>query len=88
MTRRVFNPDWRVPPGEIVQEALDDRGLGVEDLVRAFGGPDPGVYQVARGLLDGREPITEPIAVALQELLGISVAFWLNLEAAYQRPRR
>lgn len=78
----VFEPDWRVSPGETLRELLDDRNLSRADLVALAGLTDPVVDRI----LSGDEPITEEVAAALERATNVSARFWLNLEAAYRKP--
>ena len=35
----VWQPDWTVPPGEILSEALQDRGMSQSELARRMDRP-------------------------------------------------
>ncbi|MGO9907673.1 MAG: HigA family addiction module antitoxin [Solirubrobacteraceae bacterium] len=72
--------DWVVAPGEILQEALDDRGMSQSDLARRMGRPIKTINEI----VNGKAAITPDTAIQLELALGISAAFWNNLEATYR----
>lgn len=72
--------DWAVAPGEILQEALDDRGMTQSDLARRMGRPIKTINEI----VNGKAALTPDTAIQLELALGISAGFWNNLEAAYR----
>jgi HTH-type transcriptional regulator / antitoxin HigA len=72
--------DWTVVPGDILIEALEDRGMSQSELARRMGRPTKTINEIA----NGRAAITPDTAIQLELTLGISAAFWDNLEAAYR----
>lgn len=78
-----FRPDWRVPPGEIISEALIERNMSRKQLGREASLE----MTYVRGLMSGEAAITPDIADRLEKVLGVSAAFWLKAEAHYRRPR-
>lgn len=77
-----FKPNWRVPPGETIKDAIEERGLTRADLADRLG-----LNRLQTGrLLTGTIPLTPDIARRLQDTLGISAQFWLNMEANYRKP--
>ena len=47
--RITWQPDWVVAPGEILQEALDDRGMSQSDLARRMGRPIKTINEIVNG---------------------------------------
>ena len=72
--------DWTVVPGEILVEALEERGMSQSELARRMGRPTKTINEIA----NGKAAITPETAIQLELTLGISAAFWNNLEASYR----
>lgn len=72
--------DWSVAPGEILLEALQDRGMSQSDLARRMGRPIKTINEI----VNGKAAITPDTAIQLELVLGISAGFWNNLEASYR----
>lgn len=73
-------PDWRIAPGEILGEALQDRGLTQTDLARRMGRPVKTINEI----VNGKAAITPETAIQLERTLGISASFWNSLETRYR----
>jgi len=76
----VIERDWAVMPGEILQEALQDRGMSQSDLARRMGRPIKTINEI----VNGKAAITPDTAIQLELTLGITATFWNNLEATYR----
>ena len=73
-------PDYAVPPGETLVEALEEAGLTqVEMACRA----ELSAKHVNR-LAKGHVALTPAVAVKLERVLGIPSQFWIAREANYQ----
>lgn len=72
--------DWAVAPGEILQEALEDRDMSQSELARRMGRPIKTINEI----VNGKAAITPDTAIQLERTLGITATFWNNLEAAYR----
>lgn len=79
MSETAFRPDWRVHPGETLQEALDERGMSQSYLSFATGYTPKHINQICRG----KVPITTEVALALEAELEISAEFWLTYQMHY-----
>jgi HTH-type transcriptional regulator / antitoxin HigA len=77
---QTWQPDWAVPPGEILLEVLDDRGMSQSELARRMGRPTKTINEI----VNGKAAITPETAIQLELTLGISASFWNNLEATYR----
>ena len=77
--RELWRPDWATPPGEILAEALDERGMTQVELARRIGRPLKTVNEIAKG----KAAITPETALQLEFALGIAARFWLDLEREY-----
>jgi HTH-type transcriptional regulator/antitoxin HigA len=73
-------PDWAVAPGEVLVEALADRGMSQSELARRMARPQKTINEIATG----RAAITPETAIGLERTLGISAALWIGLESRYR----
>lgn len=78
-----WRPNWSVVPGEILAEALDDREMSQSDLARRMGRPIKTINEI----VNGKAAITPETAIQLERTLGISAAFWNNLETRFREAR-
>jgi HTH-type transcriptional regulator / antitoxin HigA len=72
--------DWAVAPGEILQEALEERDLSQSELARRMDRPVKTVNEI----VNGKAAITPDTAIQLELTLGIPASFWNNLESRYR----
>ncbi|HLF07994.1 MAG TPA: HigA family addiction module antitoxin [Dehalococcoidia bacterium] len=79
-TRSRTQSDLPVPPGELLEEELAERGMTQKELAELMGRP----YQVISEIVRDKKRITAETALDLEQALGISAHLWLNLEADYQ----
>ena len=72
--------DWRVHPGEVLEELLGERNISQTYLAWATGYSLKHVNRVIKG----HNSISAPMAVGLEDVLGQPDAeFWLRLQMAY-----
>lgn len=76
---RVFS-DLAIPPGELLAEELEARGMSQKELADRTGRPEQKISEI----INGKKSITHDTALEFEKVLGISAAFWVNLEASYQ----
>ena len=76
---RVFS-DLPIPPGEVLEEELDARGMTQKELAARLGKPAEAVDEIIKG----KKAITPDTAIGLSKVLGISARFWNTLEADYR----
>ncbi|MFH1747710.1 MAG: HigA family addiction module antitoxin [Planctomycetota bacterium] len=81
MTDRV--PAEVFAPGEFLREELDARGWTQGDLAEILGRNPRDVSEI----ITGKRTITPETARGLEQALGTSAMFWLNLDSAYQLSR-
>ncbi|MBI4829954.1 MAG: HigA family addiction module antidote protein [Candidatus Lindowbacteria bacterium] len=72
--------DLAIPPGEILEETLDARGMTQAELARRMGRP----VQVINEIVKGVKSITPDTAIQLEHVLGAPAHVWLGLENEYQ----
>lgn len=76
---RLFS-DLAIPPGEVLEEELEVRGMTQEELADKMGCAPLVIYEVIRV----ERAITPEIAATLGKALGIEAQFWTNFEEHYQ----
>ena len=69
-----------IPPGELLQEEIDSRGISADALAEGLGMTAEGVAEI----FCGERPVTPKIALALEQFLGVAASLWLNMEASYR----
>jgi len=68
------------PPGEFIQDELDERGWTQADLAQIMGRP----VSVVNLIIAGKRGVTAETACELASAFGTSPEFWLNLENAHK----
>jgi HTH-type transcriptional regulator / antitoxin HigA len=75
-----WEPNWVVAPGEILLEALQDRGMSQSELARRTARPVKTINEI----INGKAAITPETAIQLERALGISARFWTGAESTYR----
>ena len=75
-----FNPNWLSPPGDTIQDILDEKEWSLDTFSIKMGLTN----QQASQLIDGTLKINPSNALRLSEVVGSSQDFWLNREAQYR----
>lgn len=73
-------PDVAIPPGDVLAEELEARGLTQSRLAQLMRRPLQAINEIVRG----RKRITRDTALGLAEALGTSAEFWMRLEGDYE----
>ena len=77
----VYPEDAPLPPGSLLAEEIEARGISQKDLAKRMRRPLNAINEIIRG----KKTITAETALQLADALpGISARFWLNLETEYQ----
>lgn len=74
-------PDFIIHPGETLSEVIVDRGMSQRELATRTGVSEKHVSTV----IHGQKNISAAFARKLEYALGIEAAFWMNLQANYDR---
>ena len=69
-----------IPPGEILEEELEARGMSQKELAARMQRPP----QVINEIIKAKKSITPETAIGLEKALGIDAHFWSNLESSYR----
>ena len=73
-------PGIAIPPGELLQEELECRGISDGEFARRVCI----THQDLERIFLGERAITQDVADAIERELGISAYLWLKMEARYQ----
>lgn len=73
-----------VHPGTVLGEELKERGFSQKNFAKAIGMPASNLNEIIKG----KRNVTAAIAYKLEEGLGISAKFWLDMQQGYLHDRR
>ena len=77
---KALQSDLAIPPGELLAEELEARGLSQSELADQMGRP----RQVISAIIRGKKAITAETALQLEGALDIPANLWIGLEGRYQ----
>lgn len=80
MIDRNFFPSLALAPGETIKENIDYLGMTQKELAQRMGITEKHLSNIIRG----KVPVSYEVALKLEEVIGPSAQFWLNLETNYQ----
>ncbi len=72
--------DLPIPPGDVLKEELEARGMTQKELAARLGRPPQAINEI----INAKKAITPETAIGLEKVLGIDAQFWTNLEADYR----
>jgi len=75
-----WNPNYAVPPGEILAEHLEVRGWSQAELARRTGKSAKLISEI----ISGKNPVEPDTALALERVLGMKAEVWNNIEANWR----
>ena len=75
-----YMPDWVSPPGETLQELLEEKGMTQAELAERMGRPKKTINEIVKG----KAEITPDTSLQLERVLGVPSSFWNNRERAYR----
>jgi len=75
-----WKPNWAISPGEILAEALEERGMSQSELARRMDRPVKTINQI----VNGKAAITHDTAIQLELAIGISARLWNGLESNFR----
>lgn len=75
-----YMPDWISPPGETLQELLEEKGITQAELAQRMGKPKKTINEIVKG----KAEITQDTSLQLERVLGVPSSFWNNRERAYR----
>jgi antitoxin HigA-1 len=68
-----------IHPGEILADEIESIGITAKRLADLLEVPPNRIYQI----IAGKRSLTADTALRLSRYLGVSPAFWMNLQSAY-----
>ena len=80
MTTHKFRPDYAVPPGWILEEHLEVRGISQAEFARRCGCPP----QLISEIIAGKAPVETETALLFEKELGLAASIWLGIEREYR----
>ncbi len=80
MTEPKIVSDLAIPPGEYLEEVLDDMGINQAELARRMGRPAQAVNEIIKG----EKSITPETSIQLEKVLGVPAYLWASLESEYR----
>lgn len=84
MTLHKFKPDWAVPPGQVVQERLEYRGMTAHDLaVRANVSAE-----LVKRMLAGKTQTPEWLLIAIAPDVGMNEHVLMGIERNWRKWRK
>jgi plasmid maintenance system antidote protein VapI/Zn-dependent peptidase ImmA (M78 family) len=75
-----FEPNWASPPGETINDLLEERDIPLSEFAALMGATDGQITE----LLSGRTRISNEIALKLSETLGAPAKFWLDRDFQFR----
>lgn len=76
-------PIYPIHPGEILKDELTELGMTASTLAGCLHVPANRLYQ----LMSGKRSMTADTALRLEQWLGVSAEFWMNLQKSYELDR-
>jgi antitoxin HigA-1 len=73
-------PIYPIHPGTILSDELAELAMSPAELARELHVPSNRIYQI----IAGRRSMTADTALRLQQWLGVSAGFWMNLQKRYE----
>ena len=73
-------PDYAVPPGWVLEEHLETRGLSHAAFARRCGCS----LKLIGEIVAGKAPIEPGTALHFEKVLGLDADIWLGIEASYR----
>ncbi|MEA5510638.1 HigA family addiction module antitoxin [Crocosphaera sp. UHCC 0190] len=75
-----YKPDYVSPPGETIEDILEERGMTQSELAERMGRPKKTINEIIKG----KAAITPETALQLELVLNIPATFWNNREQQYR----
>ena len=75
-----YHPDYAVPPGSILKEYLEARGLSRAEFARRCGRSAKLISEI----IAGKAPVTPETAREFEKVSGVDADIWLGIEKDYQ----
>ena len=80
MDTLAFQPDYAVPPGSVLVEHLEARGLSQAAFARLCGRSPKMISEI----IAGKAPVEPMTALQFEKVLGMKAVIWLGIERDYR----
>ncbi len=77
---RSFNPDYYLPPGDILEEILEENSMSQAEFAKRAGLSTKHVNEIIKG----KAGLTPDTSLQFEKVLGIPASFWINFESQYR----
>ena len=78
-----YDPDYAVPPGWVLEERLDVRGMSHAGFARRCGRSPELISEI----ISGKAPLEPETALQFEKVLGVDAGIWLGIESKYKLRR-
>lgn len=75
-----YEPNYAVPPGEILEEHLEVRQLSQAEFARRCGRSPKMISEI----IAGKAPVEPLTALQFEKVLGVDAGIWMGIEADYR----
>ena len=75
-----YKPDYAVPPGWVLEEYLETRGISQAEFARRCGCSSKLISEIVAGAA----PINPETALQFEKVLGLAASIWLGIESDYR----
>ena len=79
-TEKTVNSNLPIPPGEYLEEVLEELGMSKLGLAKRMGRPASKLSLIFRG----KKAITPETALQLEKVVRVPAHIWMGLEAEYR----
>lgn len=79
-TLNQYNPDYSVPPGWILEEHLEVRGISHAEFARRCGRSPKLISEI----ISGKAPLEPRTALQFEKVLDLDASVWLRIESNYR----
>ena len=80
MMNKEIHSDLPIPPGEFLEEVLEDLGMGKDELAKRMNRPPAKLSAIFNGI----KSITPDTALQLEKVTGVPANIWIGLESEYR----
>lgn len=80
MTNKIIHSDLTIPPGEFLEEVIDDLGMSKEEFAVRMNRPGAKLSQI----FSGKKAITPDTALQIEKVTGVPAHIWTGLESEYR----
>ena len=78
--RYPWEPDYAVPPGQVLEEWLTAHGIPHDEFARRCGRSPELIAEI----IAGTAPVDADTALRFEQVLGMDAGIWLGIEADYR----